>query len=195
MKKYDQRIRSYARKWLGLEHSGLNGILLKQILGAVERMEKVIQTIFFLLLKSDKLFLFSQSKFDEEMEAVATTGLFPPANKVASTHEIDAKYNLLQLAARAASPPGATAAAAPLNRASYPQVDSGQQLIYRGLNNARTTPYGQVMSYAGISRPFESPQVIKRDDLGKTKTTFHPIFSLKLTKIFRSLIYYIFYSS
>jgi chitin synthase len=40
-KKYDERIRSYARKWLGLERSGLNGILLKQILGAVERMEKV----------------------------------------------------------------------------------------------------------------------------------------------------------
>jgi chitin synthase len=40
-KKYDQRVRSYARKWLGLERSGLNGILLKQILGAVERMEKV----------------------------------------------------------------------------------------------------------------------------------------------------------
>jgi len=41
-KKYDERIRSYARKWLGLERSGLNGILLKQILGAVERMEKVV---------------------------------------------------------------------------------------------------------------------------------------------------------
>jgi chitin synthase len=41
LKKYDERIRSYARKWLGLERSGLNGILLQQILGAVERMEKV----------------------------------------------------------------------------------------------------------------------------------------------------------
>ena len=41
IKKYDERIRSYARKWLGLERSGLNGLLLKQILGAVERMEKV----------------------------------------------------------------------------------------------------------------------------------------------------------
>ncbi|CAF4709212.1 unnamed protein product, partial [Rotaria magnacalcarata] len=54
----------------------------------------------------------------------------------------------------------------PTNRASYPQIDPQQQLVYRGINNARTTPYGQVMSYAGVSRPFESPQVIKRDELG-----------------------------
>ena len=40
-KKYDEKIRAYARKWLGLERSGLNGLLLQQILSAVERMENV----------------------------------------------------------------------------------------------------------------------------------------------------------
>jgi hypothetical protein len=50
-KKYDERIRSYARKWLGLERSGLNGILLQQILGAVERMEKVINLILCCQIK------------------------------------------------------------------------------------------------------------------------------------------------
>jgi hypothetical protein len=107
---------------------------------------------------------FLQSKFDEEMEAVATTGLYPPTGITQIGSEIDAKYGLLQLAARAASPP---TAAGPLNRASYPQIDSQQQLIYRGLNNARSTLYGQIMSYGGITRPFESPHIIKRDELGK----------------------------
>lgn len=41
LKKYDERIRHALRKWLGMEKSGLNGILLQQILGAVERMEQV----------------------------------------------------------------------------------------------------------------------------------------------------------
>lgn len=40
-KKYDEKMRSCARKWLGLERTGLNGILLQQILGALERMEQV----------------------------------------------------------------------------------------------------------------------------------------------------------
>lgn len=97
------------------------------------------------------------------MEAVATTGLYPPANKVPTGSEIDAKYSLIQLAARAGSPP---VTGVPVTRASYPQMDPQQQLIYRGINNARSTPYGQVMSYAGVSRPFESPQAIKRDELG-----------------------------
>jgi hypothetical protein len=97
------------------------------------------------------------------MEAVATTGLYPPAGITHIGSEIDAKYGLMQLAARAASPP---TTGGPINRASYPQVDS-QQLIYRGLNNPRNTLYGQIMSYSGVSRPFESPQVIKRDELGK----------------------------
>ncbi len=56
----------------------------------------------------------------------------------------------------------------PINRSSYPQVDQQQQLIYRGIKTARSTPYGQVMSYGGVSRPFEMP-VIKRDELGMNK--------------------------
>jgi hypothetical protein len=97
------------------------------------------------------------------MEAVATTGIYPPMNKTYVACEIDAKYGLMQLGAHAASPqtPGG-----PNNRASFPQIDPQQQLIYRGLNNARSTPYGQIMSYAGVSRPFESPLIIKRDELG-----------------------------
>ncbi|CAF4001820.1 unnamed protein product, partial [Rotaria sp. Silwood2] len=146
LKKYDQRIRSYARKWLGLERSGLNGILLQQILGAVERMEK--------------------NKFDEEMEAVATTGLYPQANRHQVESEIDPKYGLMQLAARAGSP------VAPMTRASYPQSDQQQQLTYRGINNARSTSHGQVMSYAGVTRPFEAP-VIKRDELVNPAWIFH----------------------
>jgi hypothetical protein len=51
VKKYDERIRSYARKWLGLERSGLNGILLQQILGAVERMEKVKSHSSFIIIQ------------------------------------------------------------------------------------------------------------------------------------------------
>ena len=98
------------------------------------------------------------------MEAVASTGLYPPTGKKQGGTEIDAKYGLMQLAARAASP---IPTSGPINRASYPQIDSQQQLIYRGLNNARSTPYGQIMSYAGVSRPFESPLVIKRDELGR----------------------------
>ncbi|UJR37230.1 hypothetical protein I4U23_029939 [Adineta vaga] len=142
-KKYDERVRTYARKWLGLERSGLNGILLKQILGAMERMEK--------------------HKYDEEMDAFATQGIYPPTGKTQMGSEIDAKYGLLQLAARAATP---QTTSGPNTRASYPQIDSQQQLIYRGLNNARSTPYGQIMSYAGISCAIESPQVvIKRDEL------------------------------
>ena len=42
-------MRSCARKWLGLERTGLNGILLQQILGAVERMEQV-KPMFFLVM-------------------------------------------------------------------------------------------------------------------------------------------------
>ena len=97
------------------------------------------------------------------MEAVATTGLYPPKGKSQGTTDIDAKYGLLQLAAQAASPMTTTGGAA---RASFPQADGQQQLIYRGLNNARSTPYGQIMSYGGATRPFESPQVPKRDELG-----------------------------
>ncbi|CAF5007277.1 unnamed protein product, partial [Rotaria socialis] len=137
LKKYDQRIRSYARKWLGLERSGLNGVLLQQILSAVERMEK--------------------SKYDEEMDAVATTGLYPQQNQSQGESEVDPKYGLMQLAVRAGSTGALT------HRASYSQADQ-QQLIYRGANNSRSTPYGQIMSYGGVSRPFEGP-VIKRDEL------------------------------
>lgn len=97
------------------------------------------------------------------MDAVATTGLYPAKGKSQGTSDIDAKYGLLQLAAQAASPLTTAGGAA---RASFPQTDGQQQLIYRGLNNARSTPYGQIMSYAGVSRPFESPQVPKRDELG-----------------------------
>lgn len=98
------------------------------------------------------------------MEAVATTGLYPPAANTQIAAEIDAKYGLLQLAARAASPP---TAGGPLSRASYPQIDpQQQQLIYRGLNNTRNALYGQIMSYGGASRPFESPHMMKRDELG-----------------------------
>lgn len=127
------------------------------------------------------------------MEAVASTGLYPAAAKTQAASEIDAKYSLLQLAARAASP---QAAGGTVNRASYPQADPQQQLIYRGINNTRTTPYGQVMSYAGVSRPFESPQVIKRDDLGeyfydifkpKIYLIFLPLFHIRIYKKFLSL--------
>lgn len=97
------------------------------------------------------------------MEAVATTGLYPQATNTQIATDIDAKYGLLQLAARAASPP---TAGGPLSRASYPQLDSQQQLIYRGLNNTRSALYGQIMSYGGVSRPMESPHVMKRDELG-----------------------------
>lgn len=106
-----------------------------------------------------------QSKFDEEMEAVASTGLYPPTGKTHVGSEIDAKYGLMQLAAEAASP--GPNAGGPGNRASFPQIDPQQQLVYRGLNNARSTPYGQIMSYAGVSRPFESPLIPKRDELGR----------------------------
>ncbi len=92
------------------------------------------------------------------MDAVATTGLYPPANGT----EIDAKYGLLQLANRNAS---SATTALPINRASYPQTDQQQQLIYRGIKTARSTPYGQILSYGGVSRPFETP-AIKRDELG-----------------------------
>ncbi|CAF0924460.1 unnamed protein product [Rotaria sordida] len=172
-KKYDQRVRSYARKWLGLEQSGLNGILLKQILGAIERMEK--------------------SKFDEEMEAVATTGLYPPTTKAQTGSDVDAKYSLMQLAACAASP---QTTGGPINRASFPQIDHQQQLIYRGLNNARSTPYGQIMSYGGVTRSFESPQVIKRDELVNPAWIFQEslldsevvMLDPRETKFFRELI-------
>jgi hypothetical protein len=98
------------------------------------------------------------------MEAVATTGLYPPAGMTQVGPEIDAKYGLMQLAARVASP---LTTVGPITRASYPQIDPQQQLVYRGLNNARSTLYGQIMSYGGASRPFESPQMIKRDELGR----------------------------
>jgi hypothetical protein len=98
------------------------------------------------------------------MEAVATTGIYPPTNRTQVGSEVDAKYGLMQLAAQAGSP---TPAGASFNRASYPQTDQQQQqLIYRGINNARSTPYGQIMSYSGVTRPFETP-VIKRDELGR----------------------------
>ncbi|UJR08979.1 hypothetical protein I4U23_013229 [Adineta vaga] len=148
-KKYDERIRSYARKWLGLERSGLNGILLQQILGAVERMEK--------------------SKFDEEMDAVATTGLYPERNKTPIGSEIDAKYGLMHLAARAGSP-GITGV--PITRGSFPQVDSQSQVIYRGIHSTRNTPSGQIMSYGGVSRLFETP-IIKRNELVNPAWIFH----------------------
>jgi hypothetical protein len=96
------------------------------------------------------------------MEAVATTGLYPQTNKTQVGSEIDAKYGLMQLAACAGSP---ATTGIPINRASYPQGDQQQQLIYRGINNSRSTPYGQIMSYGGVGRPFETP-VIKRDELG-----------------------------
>jgi hypothetical protein len=98
------------------------------------------------------------------MDAVATTGLYPPTGIAQVGSEIDAKYGLLQLAARAVSP---QTTGGPTSRASYPQMDPQQQLVYRGLNNTRSTLYGQIMSYGGVSRPFESPQVIKRDELGR----------------------------
>jgi hypothetical protein len=97
------------------------------------------------------------------MEAVATTGLYPQPSRTQGGSEIDAKYGLMQLAVRAGSP---ATSGTPINRASYPQSDQQQQqLIYRGINNTRSTPYGQVMSYAGVTRPFETP-VPKRDELG-----------------------------
>lgn len=92
------------------------------------------------------------------MDAVATTGLYPQMNRSHGGSDIDAKYGLMQLACHASS------TGTPINRASYPQGDQ-QQLIYRGVNNSRSTPYGQIMSYGGVSRPFETP-VIKRDELG-----------------------------
>jgi hypothetical protein len=98
------------------------------------------------------------------MEAVATTGLYPPMGITQVGSEIDTKYGLMQLAAHATSPPTTGEL---MTRASYPQMDPQQQLIYRGLSNARSTLYGQIMSYGGVSRPFESPQVIKRDELGR----------------------------
>jgi hypothetical protein len=94
------------------------------------------------------------------MEAVATTGLYPERNKTPVGSEIDAKYGLMQLAAHAGSP-GITGV--PVNRASFPPID--QQLVYRGMHNPRNTPYGQIMSYGGVTRPFETP-VRKRDELG-----------------------------
>ena len=65
--------------------------------------------------------IFFQNKFDEEMEAVATTGLYPRTTATPTGSEIDAKYGLMKLAARTASP------GMPINRASYPQVDQQQQ--------------------------------------------------------------------
>ncbi|CAF4051928.1 unnamed protein product [Adineta steineri] len=171
-KKYDERVRSYARKWLGLERSGLNGILLQQILGAVQRME--------------------DSKFDEEMDAVATQGIYPQRNKTPVGSEIDAKYDLMRLAARAGSP-GINGV--PVNRASFPQVDQQQQLIYRGINTARSTPYGQRISYGGVTRPLEHP-VIKRDELVNPAWIFHEslrdsevvMLDPRETKFFQALI-------
>ncbi len=100
------------------------------------------------------------------MDAVATTGLYPQTNRTPMGSEVDAKYGLMQLAVRAGSPP---TIGIPNNRASYPQADQQQQLIYRGINNARSTPYGQAMSYGGVTRPFETP-VIKRDELGMNQS-------------------------
>jgi hypothetical protein len=73
----------------------------------------------------------------------------------------------MQCAARAGTP---STTGMPNNRNSYPQTDQQQQLIYRGTGNARSTPYGQIMSYAGVTRPFEIP-VIKRDELGISKSS------------------------
>ena len=97
------------------------------------------------------------------MDAVATTGLYPPNHRTPIGSDADAKYELMQLAARNASP---TTAGSPFNRASYPQGDA-QQLHYRGIKTSRSTPYGQMMSYAGGSRPLET-SAIKRDELGMT---------------------------
>ena len=72
----------------------------------------------------------------------------------------------MNLAARTATP---ATTGLPANRSSYPSADTQQQqLIYRGIKTARSTPYGQVMSYGGVSRPFETP-VVKRDELGMNK--------------------------
>ncbi len=101
------------------------------------------------------------------MDAVATTGLYPQNNRTPVGSEIDAKYGLMQLATRTTTP---ATTGIPINRSSYPQTDQQQQqqLIYRGIKTARSTPYGQVMSYGGVSRPFTTP-VVKRDELGTNK--------------------------
>lgn len=85
------------------------------------------------------------------MDAVATTGLYPPANDAENGAEVD---GLMQLAARAGTPG---------SRASYLQSDGQQQLIYRGGNR----PHSQAMSYAVHPRPLETT-VVKRDELGQT---------------------------
>ena len=69
--------------------------------------------------------LLFKSKFDEEMDAVATTGLYPQATHVERNSDVDAKYGLMQLAVHASSP----------------HADEQQQLIYRGGNSSRTTPH------------------------------------------------------
>lgn len=93
------------------------------------------------------------------MDAVATTGLYPPNHRTPLGSDADAKYELMQLAARNAS---STTAGSPFNRASYLQGDA-QQLHYRGMKTSRSTPYGQMMSH---TRPMETP-AIKRDELGR----------------------------
>ena len=99
------------------------------------------------------------------MEAVATTGLYPSASKTQAGSEIDAKYGLLQLAARAASPSAITSAAAA--RTSFPPGDSQQQLVHRGPNNARTSVYGQAVPLAGGAHALELGQLVRREDIGK----------------------------
>ncbi|CAF0778856.1 unnamed protein product [Didymodactylos carnosus] len=159
VKKYDERVRSFARKWLGVDRSSMNSVLLQQILGAVERLEK--------------------SRLEEEMDAVATTGLYPPNEQ--NTHatpnlrndlpsDLETKYGLVQLP---------TTTGQPLTRSSYPfDLHNQQQLIYRGLNK---TSYGQIIhphSYAGVSHSqsglySDDRQMIKRDELVNPAWIFH----------------------
>ena len=111
------------------------------------------------------------------MDAVATTGLYPQRTRTSG--ELD----LQQLATTGI----------PIHRASYPPNE--QQLIYRGMSDARSTPYGQIMSYGGVSRPFETP-VIKRDELVNPAWIFHEslrdsevvMLDSRETKFFQELI-------
>ena len=90
------------------------------------------------------------------MEAVATTGLYPQTNQRHVEDEVDPKYGLMQLAVHTGSP------RAPINGPGCSQAD---QQLYRRMNNARSTPYRQIMSYGCATYPPETP-VIKRDELG-----------------------------
>ncbi|CAF0785514.1 unnamed protein product [Didymodactylos carnosus] len=114
------------------------------------------------------------------MDAVATTGLYPPneenGNAISTLpndllSDLETKYGCTQML---------TTSGQPLTRLSYPldQHNQEQQLIYRGLNK---TSYGQVIhphSYAGISHSqsglySDNKQVIKRDELVNPAWIFH----------------------